>query len=460
MDKIVGSWLKEKTSERLAEKGGIVKKRKENKNKVTINTLKFRGLHLDPARRHLELNTVLRIIDRAAKCKINVLHLHLTDDQGIAFESKFFAGGWTIKEQEIIYEACRKHGIEIVPEIDIPGHTVALRSILHDGVYKPEKKMGLISDGLINLGDMPRILELYDEVAQRFRVKYFHMGGDETRGASKEFIQEVVDRVCNWGRSRDIQIIAWEDVLGKVEPPENLLIQKWRSYAPWTAQKLEEIGNGRIIFSNNYYIDTCIDPFTAYRAKIPEGALGCTACTWGELIGNENIESSIFPTLYLLGHRWYNLDEKTPPSVLLYILCCSNGWILEGTQDTWKRRQWKAFVLKKTDVPVRSSSSTTKDTKLDRPEDNYPLISKFLVRMAYAFHQLMIGNEIFDIESYQLAMIDAGATPEYVQLITNGLNRTTFHQVLRKIRGSLEVEEQNLYKNGIRMVIRESLRFK
>ena len=100
-------------------------------------SLTIRGLHLDPARRFLNIDTVLNIIKYASKCYINVLHLHLTDDQGIAFESKTldFHEGWTIKEQHKLYKTCKKYNINIIPEIDIPGHTFALRSILDDGKY-------------------------------------------------------------------------------------------------------------------------------------------------------------------------------------------------------------------------------------------------------------------------------------------------------------------------------------
>ena len=286
-----------------------------------MTPLKIRGLHLDPARRFFGVTQLLQIVELASKCGINTLHLHLSDDQGIAIESNVlnFHSGWTINEQNIIYETCKKLGIDIIPEFDIPGHSVALRSILDNKKYEPEKQMGVVSEGLIKFENIPIILQLYDEIVSRFHPKYFHMGGDETRGTTKEYFQELVDKVCEWGLSKNIKIIAWEDVLGKVDPPNNLIIHKWkkRTY-PQIAQKLELLPLDRIIHSENYYLDTCLDIFTAYRTKIKPGILGCIACTWGELIGPENLEQSIFPALYLLGNRWNNPTNIVDPAVSFF----------------------------------------------------------------------------------------------------------------------------------------------
>jgi len=92
----------------------------------------LRGLHLDLARRPLQINTILNIIKRMNICNLNTLHLHLTDDQGIAINSTIlnFNEGLTFEDQILIKQTCDQNNIEIIPEIDIPGHTIALRSIL------------------------------------------------------------------------------------------------------------------------------------------------------------------------------------------------------------------------------------------------------------------------------------------------------------------------------------------
>ena len=423
-------------------------------------SLLIRGLHLDPARRPFKLSTVLGIIDKASQCHINALHLHLTDDQGIAVESSSLGftseTSWSIKDQEAIYSACHQKRITVICEIDIPGHTTALRSLLL-GKYKPEEKMGEITKGLISLDDLPKILSFYTEFADRFHCEYFHMGGDETRGAKRDYFQQLVNRVCEWGTKRNIYIIAWEDVLGKIDSiPDNLIIQKWkhRTFPP-IAKGLEKIGNARVIYSCNYYLDTCIDVFTSYRTKIPVGALGCVACTWGELIDEHNIEATIFPALYLLGHRWMGNDDN--PVYRLILESNRIGWIKTGNQATWKRRQWYGY--NDTSEP-RSTVNSTTETMLTSAADQYPLISRFLIVMANDFRRVLLGIQIPEdrLKRYTMALREAGCKTEIVDQFVKTIDPENFKKILRKIRLQIQPENAPLYKNGIRMVIRETLR--
>ena len=101
---------------------------------VTIDDaprLTYRALMLDPARHFIPMEDVKFFIDQMAKYKYNVLQLHLTDDQGwrVAIHSHpklASAQHYTQEElREIIDYAAQRH-IEVVPEVDIPGHTVAI----------------------------------------------------------------------------------------------------------------------------------------------------------------------------------------------------------------------------------------------------------------------------------------------------------------------------------------------
>lgn len=424
--------------------------------------LQIRGLHIDPARRLLNYNTVLTIIDKLTKCNINTLHIHLTDDQGIACESNVlnFHGGWTINEQEQIYKKCSKNHINIIPEIDIPGHSMALRSIIEHNKYTPTDKMGIISDGVIKLDYINKIIEFYEEIYQRFKPQYFHMGGDETRGITKQYFQTLVDKICEWGNKHHINIIAWEDVLNKIDPPNNLIIQRWKQRIyPQVREKLTKIGESRIIYSNNYYLDKSIDIFTAYRAKIPKQCLGCIACTWGELIDTNNIEHVVFPAMYLLGKRWFNSEIIENPITILINECDRIGWINSGQQMSWKRRQWASFVLDQNKpIPKRSCSSVTTNIKLDREPDQYPLISKLLIMFADDIYNYEINkkNPSQNKQSlYKKALLEANVNNELIDVLWKC---DDVKKILRKIRHITEIEEQELYKNGIRMVIRECLR--
>jgi hypothetical protein len=448
-----------------------------------MNCLKIRGLHIDPARRPLSIDIITKIIEGLDENVINTLHIHLTDDQGITMNSNVlhFKGGWTINETKKIYEMCRKKGIDIIPEIDIPGHTVAIRSILNNAKYKPEEKMGTITSGLIELNQLPIILKMYDEVYDVFKPKYFHMGGDETRGTNTKYFTQLIKEVCDWGKIKGIKIIAWEDVLMKIKKediPDNLIIQKWkaRSYPP-IAQAIEHIGFGRVINSVGYYLDTCIDPYTAYRKKINSNWLGCIACTWGELIGEENILDMIFPTINVFGVRWSHLLSNDNPNEIFLRYQKISSFDL-SIKNSWKRRQWRGFVLKTSEkIPSRSSSSILTTTKMIREEDKYPLISNTLINltelfMNYMKREMNESDEKLDMYKNILMMSikdDENKRNTAIKIIsqlfellkgdkTSEYEVIQYKKLLRQLRNCTEDEEQDTYKNGIRMVIRECLR--
>ena len=453
----------------------------------TTEPLPIRGLHLDPARRRLSCDKVLEIIDRMNMYGLNVLHLHMTDDQGIGLDIEtinFYGhGGWTIQEQMKIADACERYNIDIVPEVDIPGHTVALRSIIERGVYEPSSDMGLVTEGLLREEDLPIMLRIFEEFVQRFKVKkYIHMGGDETRGAKRPYFEKIVTTVCDWAKKKELTVIAWEDILGKVEDiPDNMVIQKWRSRPyPQISKGLDKIGPGRIIYSDDYYLDTSPDPFTMFRKNIDKVKLGCVACSWGELIGMENIDGALYPSIAMLGARWNMLTDNPEEALKMYYdnmiwpeisttwnpsSAQNPRWIPQG-DSVWKRKQWTGF-LKKNDQPQPRSSFTPVSRPLTREDDMYPNCSKFLVDMVLDIYDRMLNRNIGippeREHKYKVAFNEAGADQKLVDDLFNQLrvanpNIKTIKTAMRRLQRSHEAEEQVYYKNGLRMVLRELLR--
>ena len=431
--------------------------------------LPIRGLHLDPARRRLSCDKVLEIIEKMAVYGLNVLHLHLTDDQGIGLDIETINfrgyGGWTVQEQVQIADACERHNIDIVPEIDIPGHTVALRSVIERGVYEPSPDMGLITEGLLREEDLPIILNIFEELTNRFRVKkYIHMGGDETRKAGRPYFVNIVNKVCDWAQKKNLTVIAWEDILGKVEDlPDNMIIQKWKSRPyPQISKGLDKIGPNRIIYSNDYYLDTVPDPFSMFRKNTDKYMLGCIACSWGELIGMENIDGALYPSIAMLGARWNNLTDNPVTALQLFY----NDIIWPEISTTWKRKQWTGF-MKNNNQPQPRSSHTPVSRSLTREDDMYPNCSKFLVDMVLDLHDRMIGKTdripLENVEKYKQAFIEAKAEQKlvddlFVELSSSNPNIKKIKTAMRRLQRSHEAEEQLYYKNGLRMVLRELLR--
>ena len=177
----------------------------------------WRGLLLDVCRHFFPMSTIYRFVDLMAYYKYNRLHLHLSEDQGFRFESERFpllntVGSWRASTQEkhngkteqdgarhggyytkaelrdlVAYAKAR--GIEIVPEIDIPGHALSILaaypalSCFHEPV-EVATRFGVMdfSKILLCAGSEETydfLFSLLDEVMAIFPFSYVHIGGDE-----------------------------------------------------------------------------------------------------------------------------------------------------------------------------------------------------------------------------------------------------------------------------------------
>jgi hexosaminidase len=246
----------------------------------------WRGLMLDVCRHWIPLEVIKRNLDGMAAVKLNVLHLHLTEDQGFRIESKRFPklhelgsdGGYFTQEQirEIIAYA-RERGIRVVPEFDVPGHTSAwfvgypaLASAA--GPYQIERTFG-VKDPTIDptREEVYQFLDqLFDEMVTLFPDDYFHIGGDEVNGVHwdenpriQEFIAEH-DLEDNRGLqayfNRRVQamlaekgktMVGWDEVLHP-DMPQEIIVHSWRGQAS-LAEAAAQGYQG--ILSHGYYLD-------------------------------------------------------------------------------------------------------------------------------------------------------------------------------------------------------------
>lgn len=167
---------------------------------------KYRALMLDPARHFIPVTEVKFFIDQMSKYKYNTLQLHLTDDQGWRIEIKKHPGltrigafrnpnagsegpdngFYTQEELRELVQYAQARNIEIVPEIDIPGHTVAVLATYPElGCTHTDtlpKIMGKTVD-LMLCANNEKVYAIYDdiikEIASLFPSSRIHMGGDE-----------------------------------------------------------------------------------------------------------------------------------------------------------------------------------------------------------------------------------------------------------------------------------------
>ncbi|MGS0581420.1 family 20 glycosylhydrolase [Xanthomonas oryzae pv. oryzicola] len=170
----------------------------------------WRGQHLDVARHFHDVDTVKHVLDTMALHKLNVLHWHLTDDQGWRIEIKRYPkltevgawrtppgagmdgipqryGGFYTQEQisEIVAYAARLH-ITVLPEIDMPGHAQAAVAAYPEEVGVPgvRTQVGVdwgVNPYLFNTSErsLTFITNVLDEVLTLFPSTYIHIGGDE-----------------------------------------------------------------------------------------------------------------------------------------------------------------------------------------------------------------------------------------------------------------------------------------
>lgn len=180
----------------------------------------YRGLMLDPARNFLPAEDVRHFVETMASCKFNTLHFHLSDDQGWRVEiknpkyKKLMSAGaqknkpegtrgyYTRKEIADLVKFAAKHHVEIIPEIDMPGHNMGaifsypeltceyVHRVNDDpALLQQHDKMKIeiwskagVSEALLCAGKKSTYSffdDVLGELCELFPSKYFHLGGDE-----------------------------------------------------------------------------------------------------------------------------------------------------------------------------------------------------------------------------------------------------------------------------------------
>ncbi len=244
----------------------------------------WRGLSFDVARHFMPLEVVKRNIDGLAAVKMNVLHLHFSDDQGYRIESKRWPklhqlgsdGQYYTQDQvrDLIAYA-RDRGLRVVPEVDIPGHTTAILTAypelgVEPGPYKIERKWGIFDPTLDPTKEQVYTFlnGLIGELAGLFPDAFFHIGGDEVSGkqwSTSEHVQAFMKEhglknnheFQRYFNSRVQPIVAeygkrmegWDEILAPGLKKE-IVIQSWRG--PKSLVEAAKEGYAGLL-SNGYY---------------------------------------------------------------------------------------------------------------------------------------------------------------------------------------------------------------
>lgn len=356
----------------------------------------YRGLMLDVSRHFSDVEMVKRTIDMLALHQLNIFHWHLTDDQGWRIEIKSHPeltevgawrddtvvgrylggtdyptdgkrhGGFYTQEQirEIVAYAKERY-IEIIPEIDLPGHTSAVLAAYpqlgcEDKEYKVANRWGVIRDVLCagNPASLDLFKDIMDEVCDLFPGKYIHLGGDEcvkdrwkacpkcqkkirelglkdgNRYSKEDYLQSwFMGEVASFVQSKGKRVIGWDEILEGV-PMDDSVIMSWRGteggitaarmghdvvmtptsdmyfdQSQTLASQLEEIPVGGFINVMKVY---SYEPLPAsLTPEQQKHILGCQANVWCEYMPEERIRQyQMLPRLAALSEVQWTMPER------------------------------------------------------------------------------------------------------------------------------------------------------
>ncbi|MDR2783718.1 MAG: beta-N-acetylhexosaminidase [Treponema sp.] len=241
----------------------------------------WRGLMLDCSRSFFTVEFIEKLIDAISMHHINKFHWHLTDDQGWRLPVKkypllteigsrrfdtrrrdaYYGGFYQISEiKEIVAQAAIRH-VEVIPEINLPGHTSAVLAAYPGlgctgGPYRVEDRFGVFDDVLCagNDGLWDLASAIFDVTEELFPSKYVHIGGDEVSFKRWAECPKCRERMKEWNvketsglqaritarlvamlAERGKTAIAWDEVIDNEKEAkkfhEGLVIMSWRGRA-------------------------------------------------------------------------------------------------------------------------------------------------------------------------------------------------------------------------------------
>jgi hexosaminidase len=321
----------------------------------------YRGFMMDSARRFFPVDVVKTMIELMSMVKINVFHWHLTDDQGWRLESRRFpalheqnpAEYYSRDEIRDMVEFARLRGMEIIPEIDLPGHATAILAA-YPKLSCSEKQVKvdcapgirrvILCPGKEDVFEL--LFPLLEEIAELFPSQYIHLGGDEapkdewkTCGHCKRrmeregladyeelqgwFTAQLAEHLRGLGK----KAICWNESLLSRRLPEDvkdITIQYWAEVSKVGPAHRFWRNGGSVVFSDQFYayLDLAYGTVTLKKAYSCEPgmlgfkgkglpALGLETCLWSEFVRTtEQLAAQAFPRAYAIAEAAWARPER------------------------------------------------------------------------------------------------------------------------------------------------------
>lgn len=326
----------------------------------------YRGFMMDCSRHFFDMETIKKYIDIISGLKINKFHWHLTDDQGWRIEIKKYplltqtgsyrkstrkdnkpvSGFYTQEEIREIVNYCAERYIEVIPEIDMPGHfTSAIASYSFLGcenkIIPVSESFGIHAD--IACAGKETTYEfcenVLEEVFQLFPSELIHLGGDEALKLKwikcphcqkkitdnnlkneEELQGYFMNRLIDFANSRGKKVINWNDGLcgGNIS---EVIMQYWKESKIGKEVLYKEIEKGRKVIMSPffaYYMDypygmTSLKKTYNYemRENINDAVLGLEAPIWTEYVEDaKKMDYMVFPRLIAVAERAWNEENN------------------------------------------------------------------------------------------------------------------------------------------------------
>lgn len=348
--------------------------------------LPYRGFMLDAARHFMPVKDVCRVIEAAAACGMNRMHWHLTDDQGWRLEIKKYplltqvgacrgvtyfgdsvsetennSGYYSQQDVRDIVAFAREKGVEIVPEIEVPGHASAMlaaypeygcRRVLPRLSGEETQEQPYRYQVITYAGVFPNLIcagkesavrflkDILDEVVALFPGPEVHIGGDEAvkmhwrrcpdcqkrmeaeglrdeRALQRSLVLEIGEYLASKGR----KTVVWNESLEGGGLPPHFIVQHWLGNKEET--KAFMAGGGQVICSDVdfYYVNrpySGVDAYGIWRAPLipdygsgnEENLLGLECTLWAERVTNvERAAYLLFPRAAAVAMKALGQDD-------------------------------------------------------------------------------------------------------------------------------------------------------
>ncbi len=281
-----------------------------------------RGFMLDTGRNFQSLELLKEQIEVMARYKLNVFHFHFTDNPGWRLESKIHLlvtdptsmsrtpGKFYTQEQfRDLVKFCRERGITLIPEMDIPGHSAAIRKALGIRSMNDPASRKIIKDLLTELASL----------ATPEDMPYIHIGTDEVRDAAEKVDASYLPEMSAHIRSLGREVIGWHKGIEDAKDKKRIT-QLWARANPLTENPFIDCRSTYINHMDSFeVISTFLFQQSCRRPHGDEKALGSILCSWPDIrIENERdqlTQNPIYPGMVTFAESLWRGVEKDDKEV-------------------------------------------------------------------------------------------------------------------------------------------------